>query len=1018
MITNVTRLFGSLRATLVAAAGIPFLIAASASAQEPAAAGEATGERVIVTGSYIPTAEEVTASPVNTLSPTDVRASGSIDVLTVLQKRLPDFVGANNIGQTNANVAAGGSLGGSSIQIRGFPTLVLYEGRRIADSSAIAVGGLQFTDVNIFPASLVSRIEVLKDGASALYGSEAVGGVVNVFLKDNFQGAQVGFRYGTTVEGAVAERLGYVIAGIGNDTTQITVGAQYYEIDPLYQRQRAYSSPAINLTTTYGGVGRDNFGGGTSFYLLNGTDPSNYNHITLNSPFDVAGVVPGGIAPPPPDSGTANPGQYYQLGPLAGSPQAYHQVSQTEVLSFDIAKVPNSTLDQARTNFAASWDHQICGKQLELFGNFLYDYNHSESFLNAQPLSNGTGVVIPPGRVGTNDDVTSPDYIPGVTNTIWNPFQLQIDSSTLSGNDRLFANQRYQTHPRIFTQDANFYRGLIGLRSQINENWNFETAAYYSQYNIQFVNQNLVFAPQLNAMIAGTAVDNDGNPIPALDFFARNPVGNGPGQVTAAQFDTIFGSNFRDLTSFQRAFDAKLVGFPFSLPGGKVGVSVGGSYIVEGFKVLDSPEIFIGSVPIGQIDVRRDVSSIFAEVSVPIVSSEMKVPGIYNLELDLAGRYDHYEGVSKNALVPKVSLRYQPIPDLTIRSTFSNSFIAPNLFQLYGPTATGFSTTITLNGNVQDQAQVETGSNPDLIPSTAQSWTVGMVYSPKYVPGLTITCDYFNTLQQLIVGILGGATILGSVEALGPASPYADLVAFNNFPGLPGAQPVTAPHQLDGNLASTYYIDTLRNLGAQRAAGFDLSANYTWDLHTYGQLQLGVTAVVFTEYDFKTTPFSHYYNGLGLDFPEFGGANPDYKINFLVQYGWKGLTFSANANYVPEMKNAVGRDPENEDQSTFDVIPSYFSVDLRLAYEFQIQKTQPAPVVDAKDAKDGKNVATPVVTGCNWKEKLLDGLTVAVGCNNVGNEQPPFVDGANSNTDLSIYDPFGRFVYFEISKKF
>ena len=171
------------------------------------------------------------------------------------------------------------------------------------------MGGVQFTDVNLFPATLISRIEVLKDGASALYGSEAVGGVINIFLKDNYQGAELGFRYGTTVEGAVAERRAYLVAGVGNDTTQVTVGAQYYEIDPLFQRQRDYSFPAINLTTTYGGVGRDNFGGGTTFYLLLGTDPSHYNHIGLNSPFD-AGYTAGSIPPPPAGSGTANPGQY------------------------------------------------------------------------------------------------------------------------------------------------------------------------------------------------------------------------------------------------------------------------------------------------------------------------------------------------------------------------------------------------------------------------------------------------------------------------------------------------------------------------------------------------------------------------------------------------------------------------------------------------------------------------------------------------------------------------------------
>ena len=603
----------------------------------------------------------------------------------------------------------------------------------------------------------------------------------------------------------------------------------------------------------------------------------------------------------------------------------------------------------------------------------------------------------------------------------FNPFQESIDGNSGSGRYRLFANQRYQIAPRKFTQDSNFYRILLGARSQITADWSFETAAYYSNYQLDFVNANLVNAGQLNAMIAGTAVDNNGLPIPSLDFFARNPIGTGPGQVTGEQFATIFGSNFRNLQSFQRVFDAKVVGFPFSIPGGKVGFSIGGEFRVEGFKVADSPEIFIGSVPIGIINVRRDIGSFYAETNIPIVGSEMKVPGIYNLELDLAGRYDHYEGVSEDAKVPKITLRYQPIPDLTIRGTFSNSFVAPTLYQLDGPVISGFSTTITLNGNVQDQAQVLNGSNPDLIPSTAQSWTAGLVYSPKFVPGLTITCDYFNTLQQGIAGILGGPTILGSVEALGPASPYADLVAMNNFPGQPGARPITAPHQLDGNLASTYYIDTLRNLGAARAAGFDLSLNYTWDLRTYGQLQFGIAAVIFTEYDLKTTPNTAYYNVLGLDFPEVIGGVPDYKINFLLQYSWNGLTFSANANYIPEMLSAIGADPEHDDQSLFPTIDSFFSVDLRLSYTFSVPKAAPAPaVVDAKDAKDGKNVAPPVVaaTGCDWKAKLLDGLTLAVGCNNVGNEQPPFISGANSNTDLSLYDGLGRFVYFEISKKF
>src|SRR4051812_3274760 len=749
MITRMKTL-GILRAALVAAAGLPFLLTTSAFAQGT----EATTERVTVTGSYIPTAEEVTASPLDTVTSQDVNRSGQQDVLTTLQTRNPDFVGAGNLGNTNANIAAGATLGGSIIQIRGLPTLVLFENRRIADSAAISIGS-QFTDVNLFPTALISRIEVLKDGASALYGSEAIGGVVNIFLKDDFRGAELGFRYGTAVEEAVAERRGYAIAGVGNDTTQIMVGMQYYEIDPLFERQREFSKLDGGVTTTFGGVGRDNLGGGTTFYLMNGTDPQNYSAIGVNSPFNV-GVVPGSVPLPPPAG--ANPGQYSMI------PQAYTQVSQATITSFDLSRIPNSTLDQQRTNINASMSHQIFGKQLELFGNVMYANNHSESFLNAQPLSNGTGVIILGSfRVDPNTGTIVPENRGAPA--MWNPFMESIDSNTLSGRYRLFANQRYQTNPRIFTQTANFYRFLGGLRSQITPDWMFETAAFYSRYDIQFINRNLVDANTLNAMIAGK--DLQGNDIPALDFFARQPVGTAPNQVSQAQFDTIFGSNFRTLDSFQRVFDAKVVGFPFSLPGGKVGFTIGGEYRVEGFKVADSPEIFVGSVPIGQISVKRDISSFYTEFSIPIVGPQMKVPGIYSLELNLAGRYDHYQGVSEDAKVPKVTLRYQPSPDLTLRSTFSNSFVAPNLFQTNGPTATGFSNTITFNGVVQDQAQVQSGSNPDLVPSTAQAITAGLVYSPKFIPGLTISADYFRTLQQLIVSTLGATTIIQSVEANG-----------------------------------------------------------------------------------------------------------------------------------------------------------------------------------------------------------------------------------------------------------
>ncbi len=506
MIRTVNSKTGFLRAVLVAGVGCASLLGASLYAQAPAT--EATTERIVVTGSNIPTAEEVLASPLDTVSTRDIaEAGGTSDVLTILTKRNPDFGGGGNLGGSNANIASGATQGGSIISLRGLPTLVLFEGRRIVDSAAISAGGFQFSDVSIFPTSLISRIEVLKDGASALYGSEAVGGVVNIFMKKDFEGVQIDARYGFTPSSAVSERRVSGIAGIGNDTTHVTVGFQYYEIDPLFNRERGYSQPFINATTTFAGGGRDNQGGGTQFYILK---PG------FNSPFDAPGVTAGSI--PPPATGSANQGQYFQI------PQAYDQVSFGQILAFDLSKLPTSTLDISNTNAYASVEHQIFGKQLELFSNFLYAKNHNESFLNGQPLNNGTGVIIlgsqrvdPVSGLLVPEDRGAP--------APFNPFQMSIDGNNLSGDFRLFANQRFQNKPRRFDDESSFYRVLVGLRSQISKDWTAEAAIYYSNDHIDFVNANLVNATQLNAAIAGTAVDFSGNPIPPLDYFARNVVG-------------------------------------------------------------------------------------------------------------------------------------------------------------------------------------------------------------------------------------------------------------------------------------------------------------------------------------------------------------------------------------------------------------------------------------------------------------------------------------------------------------
>jgi iron complex outermembrane receptor protein len=1042
MISNVLKKIGFRRLAFAAGVGFPLLMAITANAQAPDA-GTAEAARVIVTGSLIPTAEEVQANPVDRMSQQDISSTGQqSDLLNVLTKRNPDFIGAGNLGNTNGNIASGATQGGSTISIRGLPTLVLLDDRRFADSAAIASGNLIFQDVSVIPVRLVDHIDILKDGASAIYGSDAVGGVVNIFMRDNFQGLEVGFHYGNTLESSTPERQGWVLAGTGNDTTHVVAGIEVYEQDPLFQSDRGYSSPPFGFlggqTTTFGGVGRDT----TGFYLIDNLIPAVLGSSTINSPLDFVGTRSIPISDLP--NGHSN--GYGQLAEAVNG-SVYRPSSIGEVVTYNLSTKPTSTLDKAREHAYAFFDHKICGDQLEAFGDFLFAHVHTESDLNAQPLSNATGIRVPSAF---NDIVT---HLPDGTrvDTIvpntglqapYTPFDLSIDANTTAGPYRLTAANRYQiAGPRRFTDDSDFYRLLGGLKSQITDaqhgNWYAEGAVSYSHYSIDFVNQGLV-ANSINNLIV--AQDANHNPIPGttLDFFALDPLHDGARSISLDTFHSMFGSTIRKQDSYLRSFDAQIRGDLFNLPGGPVSVAFAPQYYVEGFKLVDSPEIFIGSVPTANVSAGRYTFAAASELKIPIVSPEMNVPFIYSMEVTLQGRYQTIEGISDDSKIPKVLLRYQPIKDLTLRGSFGNSFIAPDLFSLNGPNVQGFSPTISLfnpisgTNQTQDQAQVLATSNPNLIPSTAQNWTGGLVYSPSWIPGrLTIRGDFFWTLQQNIVSTLPASLILNSVNNLGPASPYANLVNFGAFPGH-GGSPVTAPFQLVGNMASVYYINSPRNLGAQRIEGWDLEASYDMDLQqmfgwNLGAVTLDVKSTIFMENDLKSQAINNYYNINGLVGDEGFGADPEYSIvgtfEHRIHLGPGDFRLDLIGHYIPAMKNELTGDPETGDQNTFLTVQSYFTLDGQLSYMFNFPAAEGA--AQAPAMKDGKSVADKkaVVPGvfspsCWSYQNWLNGVTLTVGCNNMLGADPQIVAGANSSTNLAVYDPFGRFVYFEFIKKF
>src|SRR5437667_2349585 len=250
MTKNVLNKLGFLGAVFVAAVGFPLIFASSASAQLPAPAVPANPaapapsaevERVIVTGSNIPTAEETGPNPVDTYRPQDIEKLG-IRNATDLTTFIPQEAG----GTVNQNMSNGGD-GTVQLNLRGLlpkETLVLVDGKRIAQG-AIFFG----YDVQLIPFSMIDHIDILKDGASAVYGADAVAGVVNFFLIHKFRGLEIGGTYGNTNMGAsndMGEWEAWLKAGIGDDKTDIVVIADFYQRDGgLFSADRDISANAF-----------------------------------------------------------------------------------------------------------------------------------------------------------------------------------------------------------------------------------------------------------------------------------------------------------------------------------------------------------------------------------------------------------------------------------------------------------------------------------------------------------------------------------------------------------------------------------------------------------------------------------------------------------------------------------------------------------------------------------------------------------------------------------------------------
>ena len=958
----------------------------AASAQPPAAAptAQASEETLrlttfVVTGSNLPTAADASDVPIVVIGRHDVEKSGiDSNVLELLRKSIPAFAGRSNAGNSNGSNTNQATGGGSQISLRNLPTLVLVNGRRVTYSSINGSGGKNFVDVNMFPLAAIDRVEVLTDGASAIYGSDAIGGVVNIILKADYSGGEIGSRYAVTNNaGHYGERSAYAVYGAKNKAVALTVSGSWSKTDPLLQSQRPFSAANPKAATNFPGI----VGG-------------NYLKPGLNSPSQSNPTGTGATATGMADL-VAN-GTYLAAGSAAIPP-------------FNVAPYTNILIAQEQKSAAADFSARLIGEKLVAFGDLVYSRTNSSNQI-ATALSNviQLGVTVPAGSPYNPLTVAAPGVVVGTADT-----------------------------PQRTLNNTRAYRGTLGLRGQINADWNWEAGYTYSSSKLNQQFTNTVFAPSFAAAIAG-GYDASGNAVaggkfskvigglningplvlqPALDPFARSG-------LNPASLANVYGTEVAKTAASLGGFDAKVVGMPFSLPAGKVGFAVGVATRKETLSGTPDQNSYNASTDPTKHNWRggafffdpfsqsRTVDSYFGELRAPITSPTWNFLGAHALDLSLAARSEKYSDVGKSG-VPKIGFRWQPYDkQFTLRFSYSKSFAAPFLIDEYGPPSFAFGPGVGAGLNPGVNYFSGNGNNPDLKPSQAWSRSAGAVLSPNAIKGLTVSVNYVNVFQKGFQAGVGALTIINSVNQLGAASPFFSAVAVGNAPGQPGATraPLAAPGGFLSYLNSPtygndfYILDYKINSGGVHAEAVDLNFDYELPTAQFGRFTFSSAGNYLISSKVSPIPDSPFHQFAGYSTNANLLAGSAAKWSFYSSVDWK----------LHQYELQVG----NSYRSSMTDISSGIFSDVWLA-------TNPPTTVSYYTTWDLQASYTVSKVAANSLWSYLNGAKITLGVNNVFNRMPPsaplsqsFTKGNNNGVDVATYSPIGRLFYVSASVKF
>jgi outer membrane receptor protein involved in Fe transport len=1005
-LARTTAIFGAVAAAAAAVSG-----SAHADPAGAPTAGTSSDETIVVTGTRIPQPNLVTTSPVTQVTAADITTQGVTRVEDMVNQ-LPQAFAAQNATVSN------GASGTATIDLRGLGserTLVLIDGRRMPYGSP---NGPAAADLNTIPGPLIDRVEVLTGGASAVYGSDAISGVVNFIMRHDFEGIRLDTQYGF-YENHNDDDSGFIrqVIAARHATNPAQFNLPQSDVIDGYSKEATFMIGASTPDHRGNITAYLNYRNNSAILQRN----RDYSACTLGaqSTAAVAGVPAGAAHWTCGGSSTSYPGRF--LGPF-GSKTIDSTTSGTSTAFRNF----NASLDQynfgplnyyqrpdERYSFGA-FGHYEVNEHAEAYTQMMFsDYNSvaqiapSGDFGNTSVINCGNPLLSPTeaGQIGCSaSDITADNKKP-----------FYVLRRNVEGGGR-------QDH-----LEYTDFRGVFGVRGALTDTWNYDISATYSRVNESRVYRNDFSVTRLNRALdvvnAGPGVNpecrsfvngTDKNCVPYNIFTLAGKTGgvNGliPGGPSAAALAYLEIPLVETGDTTQQDVIGTVTGdFDFGSPWAhdKVAASFGVEYLRNSLELTPDTSFQTGDGagqggPTTALNGVTDNFDVFGEAQVPLVQDGAFAK---SMSLDLAYRYSSYDtGVHANTF--KIGGDWAPIDDIRFRASYQRAVRAANVIELFaaqgtslfnmtsdpcdftlaghasaaaciGPNPWQTNAAATTSGTLSNSAgqyNQLTGGNPNLSPEISDTDTAGFVVQPSFLPGFNVSFDWFDIKIKNLISIVDPGTTVNNCFFGGVASSCA-LITRN-----PG----------NGRLwTGTGVVDAINtNIGGLETSGVDVNANYRRHVGDMGVVTFNLVGTWLDKLKTNQGPGRLTFDCVG----DFGGAcgtpNPEWRHRFRV--GWE----------------------------------TPWSVDLSLTWRYYSSVDQTNAAAKPVTGKLDSTLPAENYFDLAGSWHVRENTTMRFGIDNILDKHPPLSiasgSGAllNGNTFPGTYDALGRYVFAGLTVDF